>query len=252
MYPVMINGDLLDQLISQRFPRGVSELQSVWDDQGGPDRTTLYRWRKKGGLPKSSEDYLRLCGLLNVDPFSLLATSENEFHRVVDRLTEAHQDNSATFHPALKFIEEFMGRKRVWPPTDLLESFYTNFVWFTEEFEYTAGDRRFYYQCLELSGDTRLPDMHPQVFHFAFRHPSLFGKRWLQYGYLVRTGLGVQLIHINGHSEKYEVRQGSDPTFVETFFGDGPAIFRIASIHPFSLRLSGEQKAPGNRVRFPS
>jgi hypothetical protein len=250
MWPIKINGQLLDRLIGERFPGGLGEFQAAWPADGGPNRTTIYRWRK-GGLPKSRDDFLTLAGVLDVDPFCLLTNGDNTLPYLIDRITATREERTAVDHPALRFIEQFMGRKKFWPPQNLLERFYEDFEWHIGQFEHSAQAHRNYYETLELSGDSGLATSHPQTFHFAFRHPTLFGERWLQYGYVVREGIGVRLVHINGYSETSVATQQIDPTYVETFFGEGPAIFRVASIHHFSLRLLGANDNLGGSVRFP-
>lgn len=90
----------------------------------------------------------------------------------------------------------------------------------------------------------------PQAFHFAFRQPGWFADRWLDYGFVVRTGREVRLLHINGKSESYKTRSLEEPTYVETFFGPSTVEFCIASLHPFTHCVDPVETCSDSRVRF--
>lgn len=245
-----LNGDLLNQLIYEVFPKGIGDLQSRWDADEGPDRSTLYRWRK-GSLPNSSSNYLRLCGLLNVDPFLLLDVERDKLSILLDRLTEASLLESRWPYPALRFAVKFFGRRRRWPPVDMLLPFYTKLAWHLKEFTHAGAREGVRYQGIDLSGTDNSTNAR-QVFHFAFRHPSLFGRRWLQYGIVRRIGQTVELIHINGYNAKTVLSNEKEPSRVETYFGHGPADFRIASLHSFNHRLVEAEPSDCGRLRFPA
>lgn len=249
MWPVRMNGELLDALIKERFTQGTREFQSVWDANGGLDRSTIHRWRK-GGLPKSSNAYLHLCGLLDIDPFALLSANRDDVANAVEDLLASYEDSGRGTHPALAFARHFFGRKRVWPPKRPLNEHYGKLQWCVAEFVHNPSECCAYYKLLCLVGDSGISHIRPQVFHFAYRHPILFGKRWLQYGFVIRIGKQARLVHINGHTESYLASTLQDPTFVETYFGEGPAVFRIASIHPFEL-IEPEDDSGVPRLRFP-
>jgi hypothetical protein len=42
-----------------------------------------------------------------------------------------------------------------------------------------------------------------------------------------------------------------DPIPVETWFGPGPALFRVASLHPFSHELTIREDDASKALRFP-
>lgn len=248
MWPVGLDGELLEEQINIKFPNGISELQAKWDNNGGPDRTTIYRWRK-GALPRSSGDYLKLCGLLNVDPFALLTVNDDDATDAIDRLLTVSDDISPSIPPAFSFARNFFGRQREWPPTKAMNQYYQNFKWHRMEFKHEAkGYKNYYKQLIIKPANEHFESL--QVFHFAFRHPALFGKRWLQYGFIKRLLHKGSLIQVNGYRESIDIASLSSPIPVETHFGEGPAIFQIASIHPFYLEELNS-KFPTKCLRFP-
>jgi hypothetical protein len=106
-----------------------------------------------------------------------------------------------------------------------------------------------YYATVVLSGFLIPPGRRPQVLHFAFKHPSLFHARWLEYGFVRVQDTAAVLHHINGHTDELSLPAVGAPVSVETWLGPGPALFRVACLHPFALSLgeSGREKA----LRFP-
>lgn len=248
MWPVGLDGDLLNEQINEKFPNGISELQAIWDANGGPDRTTIYRWRN-GALPRSSGEYLRLCGLLDIDPFALLRVNEDAVPDAFDRLLTIFDDSRPSIPPALAFARDFFGRLQNWPPIKAMSQSYPNLRWHKAEFEHDPKGRKNYYkQLLIKPSEDHIVSL--QVFHFAFRHPDLFGKRWLQYGLIKRLRHKSILIHINGHNEFIDMASLNSTIPVETYFGEGPAIFQIASIHPFYLE-EPNYILPTGCLRFP-
>ena len=105
---------------------------------------------------------------------------------------------------------------------------------------------------LELTGAWRGGSARPQVFHFAFRNQELFDRRWLDYGFVTRLGATTSILHINGFNDSYNVSGFDEPSRVETFFGPTQLIYRIASLHPFELRIRPPEESTGPSVRFPA
>ncbi len=246
MSPIRINGELLKALIQRQFRGGVNELLSIWDTQGGVHRSTVHRWAK-GSLPQSREDMLRLCGILDVDPFCLVLPACGDAMGAVNQLIYAFQNDH--WRPALSFIKDFMGRRPEWPPKYVAAEYFGR-QWYTKDFEHDSSVMKNFYSPIVIFGELQKDLMRPQTFHFAYRHENLFGRRWLHYGFVVRSGLAVRLLHINGHTDEYITRNHREPTRVETFFGQENAIFRIASLHPFSLNIGPERDNVDSAVRF--
>ncbi|MCB1641825.1 MAG: hypothetical protein KDI37_08845, partial [Xanthomonadales bacterium] len=151
--------------------------------------------------------------------------------------------------PALEFLTSLLGRRTMWPPVWLARDYFGR-EWFVRDFEHDATDRINYYLTLRITAADPAHRKAPYLYHVAFRHRQLFGQRWLQYGYVQRERDSVSLRHINGFVDRCEV-EPDGPTIVQTWAGPGPAVFRIASLHPFALDLIEDGSASAAMVRFP-
>lgn len=251
---VSLDRTLLRGLIASRIPGGISELQDRWVQSPGqvdspdadvPHRSTIHRWSNNGQVPRTATDLLRLCSVLDVDPLCLLKLPQTEPDLAVERLMSAY------FHgrwqpPALEFLAEFLGRRAAWPPQALARRFFGR-DWFTAELEHDVSKAANFYATFRISAVGE----GPYVYHFAFRHSQLFARRWLQFGFVVRDGMRINLRHINGHVDSCEVTKVPSAALVQTWFGPGPAFFRVACLHPFSLVLVPTPTDEEAVVRFP-
>ena len=250
-----LDGHLLHALIEDRMPEGNSSLDERWPayDRPGerrcnpPDRSTLYRWIG-GSMPRTSDQLLRLCGILDVDPMCLLKLPDGDPDAALDSLATSYLHGQWK-PPAIKFLNEFLGRRAQWPPPDLAQRYFGR-KWCHREFAHEATARTNCYATISIAATQRMPGDGPFVYHVAFRHPALFVKRWLQYGVVLRHGNRVSLRHINGHTDMCDVEDVRSPLRIETWFGPNPAVFRVASLHPFQLEVeeSPDEKVPV--VRF--
>ena len=247
---VKLDGVLLKALVATRYHDGVTGLLRDWVAlDRPPDRATVYRWLD-GGFPRGQAHYLQLCKLLDVDPFCLLQPGRDDPIGTANRLIYAFQNDHWKPRAAITFIKSFMGRQPAWPPADIAQTHFCR-PWHTVDFEHKGNKSE--YAVIRLESPRQTQAARPQVFHFAFRHHSYFGGRWLQYGLVIRGDADVRLVHINGHIQRYAVHEPVEPTHVETYFGDGPAIFRVASLHSFTLDVAGAGSAEAGRcVRFPA
>ena len=252
MAAICLNGTLLKTLVADRYPKRVPGLLDAWATSerkvlsNPPDRATIYRWMN-GQLPRTACDLLSLCSLLDIDPFSILTAKDGSISDAIHWLLSSVQLRQWR-QPSLSFLTDLFGRQQAWPPSSLAEDYYGR-PWHIEEFEHDPTKRALYYASIELSAPENRPST-PQVFHFAFCNPGVFGERWLQYGFVERYQNTVRLVHINGHTETYEADTLDEPSKVETWFGPGPAVFRVASLHRFDLVVGEAWK--GERVRFPA
>ncbi len=250
---VTLNPMLLECLAKTRG--GVRGLLDQWQERYGdetlPNKASLYRWIKNGAMPGNSIKLLRLCALLDVDPFCLLIPAKGiSSTQAINRLLQAFNQDSWP-SPSLQFLTDFFGRQTMWPPPYWADS--TNrfeYHWHTEDFEHDPKLRAGYYALITLVGTERTQAPRPQTFHFAYRQINQFGDRWLQYGFVVRNKSTVALTHINGQTDHCMLSEIKDPTFVETWFGPGPATFRVASLHPFSIEINQPPQSPPPTVRF--
>lgn len=244
---------LLRSLISKRVPGGIAELQDRWvrlptqldaPDAAVPHRSTMHRW-STGQVPRTADDLLRLCGVLDIDPLCLLTLPQTDPDLAIEKLMSAYV-HGRWQPPALEFLTEFLGRRAVWPPQGLARRFFGR-DWYTAELEHDPVRAANFYATFRISAAGE----GPFVYHVAFRHSHLFARRWLQYGFVVRHGLSVRLRHINGHVDTCEAPSLASPTLVQTWFGPGSVCFRVASLHPFALTLDPPGAVEDEVVRFP-
>ncbi len=250
---VGLDGQLLGGLIKARG--GVRAFVDDWNAATGkaddhPDNGTIYRWIKGETVPKSGELYLRLAGLLDVDPFALVAVPDADILAAADELLRVVQHTHAT--PSwLQFVHRFFGRHIAWPPQELASTYFKR-SWYAPEFEHDAKARTNFYATIVLQQSGGASEHHPQVFHFAYRHPSDFRARWLQYGLVRLSGRSVTLHHIGGYVDTFERTTMDEPIRVETWFGPGPARFCVASLHPFAHNLEASTDTEAKKLRFPA
>ncbi|WP_417455904.1 hypothetical protein [Kordiimonas sp.] len=252
MAAICLNGTLLKTLVADHYPKRVPGLLDAWATSERkilstpPDRATIYRWMN-GQLPRTAGDLLSLCSLLDIDPFSILTAKDGGISDAIHWLLTSVQLRQWR-QPSLSFLADLFGRQQAWPPSSLAEDYYGR-PWHIEEFEHDPTKQALYYACIELSAPANMPSI-PQVFHFAFCNPGVFGERWLQYGFVERYKNTVRLVHINGHTETCEAGTSSEPSRIETWFGPGHAVFRVASLHPFHLKIKETTCSP--YLRFPA
>jgi hypothetical protein len=185
--------------------------------------------------------------LLDIDPFCLLKLQEGRETATILRLILAFWLDR--WEPnALSFMREFFGHQTTWPPVDIAWRHYGR-TWHCEEITYTPGKRSNYYAQIEIAPSKRVDGVLPRVWHFAYQHTELFRGAWIQYGFVERCGQSVRLISINGQFERYEADTDAY-TLVETWFGPSPVKFRVASVHPFSMRVREREVQTAKRVRF--
>jgi hypothetical protein len=248
---VQLNCRLMEDLIEKQG--GVKAFLDRWHSRSPSaderlSRATVYRWIGGESGPKNVRLLLRLAGLLDVDPFALLDVPDGDTLAAADEVLRFVQ-NASTPTPWLQFVHSFFGRQISWPPEDV-SAVYFGRPWLVREFTHDPATRANYYATVLLRPALQAVD-HPQVIHFAYKHPFLFGARWLQYGLILVRGVSVALHDISGYSDRLSLSTLDDPVAVETWFGPGPALFRVASLHPFANTLASPEDATRKAVRFP-
>ncbi len=252
-----IDGHLTEQLIKSRWSGGVDGLVDAWMASSDnkvrkrppPNRSTIYRWLQNGALPKSGDDFLVLCALLDVDPLGLLVASDGDSQKAIEHLLVSVQLEQWRHH-SLRFMEKMFGRQTVWPPPEFAKNHFRR-EWNIKEFSHDPASKANYYATIELQCNEDVIGRRPQTVHFAYFIPGFFRNRWLQFGIVIRHGVETRLVHINGHSDRCEGVSLGGPSLVQTWFGPGPAVFRAASLHPFDIFIETQRRPAGACVRFP-
>lgn len=249
MQKLGVDTDLAKQSLSRRFGGHVNDLLTAWDSfknvgRRTPDRATIFRWLS-GSLPRHREDFLSLCGLLDVDPMAILSLPPGEEAAALQHISRSFWLNRWT-QPALGFLSEFYGHHSDWPPAPLAKRYFCR-PWHIEEFAHPATGNVNYYAALNLSAS---PFVRGQAFHFAYSEPAVALKRWIQYGFVERRERRVRLLSISGRTGQYEAATEGEPCLVETWFGPSPCLFRVASLHPFALEVLDRSPGTDRKVGF--
>lgn len=259
MVAITLDKSLLTKLIADHVG-GVSNLLDRWyehavaaghpdPEDAVPDRSTIYRWRD-GQLPRSSDDLLILCGLLDVDPLAVLALPKGRERAALQALYFGFWVGQWK-QPGLSFLRQFFGHHLIWPPPTIGDHSFHR-PWQTAEFSHTPTERSNVYALLEVSGEVHVYADRPQVFHFAYQQPSHFGQRWIQYGFVVRHRSSIRLLNITSDIQTYDADDIGAPSHVETWFGPMATNFRVASLHELKVHIAAfDAKTPSKVTFFP-
>jgi len=250
--PVPINPELLKSLIEGRFG-SVDDFAVAWGERveekrqcrgNARDRNTIYRWLNNG-IPSRVDDLFGICGALDIDPVTLLPWDQDFIERQFAKERLRIQINPSRRTDLAPFDAIFLPGVH-WPTNEVANCFYGR-SWTVEVREHTPSVVSGVYAAFELS--VNADQATPLAFHFAWRRTDARDQMWRPYGSVVRYSDRTLLVSESGDLQSVSVKNAGDSTVVETFFGAGPAMFKIASIHSFSLSVQVPSQAP-QAVRF--
>lgn len=248
--------ELRQEVIRRRLlatGRGVVDVARDWPVEDAPHRTTLYRWLQSQTLPRSQRHLLGLAGALDVDPFALWAVTAPTFERVVARVTRVLWSKEwARIHPALSFLEFFVGPLAEWPVERIAQEYFHR-SWKCREFKHDASSStQAHYVQVVLQPAESDAFWDPHVFHFAWRDSRAPTTGWRPYGFVEvsRSDAQVRLFHFSGWTQSVGLKADVVAVVVETFFGPRSAAFRVASLHEFRLHIPSAPPSDIPRVRF--
>lgn len=222
--------------------------------RAGLNRSTLARW-KQGTLPNDPLRFLRLAEVLDIDPLLLFSLETERFSQTclwLGRLLLAHRVGAGL--GSLKFLQAFWtAAGSEWPPPRVSGSrgkvsYRWNLRSFVNEGQFgpEGGNRNFYasvaIRSLRVAGGDG-----PQVWHFAYRDRVGWSALWHPYGSVALVGETLELYSYAGQKKAVPA---PGPIAVETWFGEGDAEFRVASLHPFELDLTRAPPPGHATVRF--
>lgn len=250
--PVPIQADLLKSLIEARYG-SVDDFAVAWEERvkdkrqcrgQARDRNTIYRWLK-AGIPSRVNDLYGICGALDIDPVSLLPLSKDFIDRQFAKERLRIQINPSRRTDLAPYDAIFLPGVH-WPSNEVSNCFYGR-SWNVDVREHDPDLVSGVYAAFNLRVD---PEQGPPlVFHFAWRRTNARDQMWRPYGSVVRHSDRILLVSESGDFQMVAVEAAADPTTVETFFGAGPAMFKIASLHDFSLSVDVPSRA-SQAVRF--
>jgi hypothetical protein len=242
---------LLRELLRAKL-RGSLGFARAWPlSTNPPERTTLWRWLNgKSQVPPGL--VLPLAGAFDLDPFALFDITPKAYAALCRALVRSIGTNYA--YPLtrdLQWVASFVVPSEDWPCNDI-SSYYFKRPWTIRSFRHTAKHGRNFFQTLSVTAAPRACG-EPQVWHFAFRDQTPNSLLWIPYGYVERMAQKIALFHYHarGHSVSLQIPPDATTFSVETWFGPGPAEFRVACLHEFKLALCDKADPATPSVRFP-
>jgi hypothetical protein len=244
---------MIREKVAERFGGSLARLA----ESLGKNRSTIWRWLTADEgvqFPKDPATFLSLAAALDVDPVMLLDWRPESFPWLCERISRTlRRRDWNEFLPSLGFLDEFLWPVDLWPPAEIAARFDRR--WWLSNLWHNPQERRNYYALLLITPGTdriRKPGRaDPQVWHFGLRDAgAMLEGRMRPYGFITLQGRRLDLYHFNGISQSVELDEVPESFAVETWFGQGTSVHRVASLHSFDLRLvpSLDPKVPV--VRF--
>jgi len=224
-------------------------------ERAGLNRSTISRWRKQSALPNDPLQFLRLAQVLEIDPLLLFELDEQRFSALCFQVGKLLLSGGlAGALRSLAFVEEFWTcAGESWPPATVVSRSGTvGYDWHTADFVHEGqlgvGPKgRNFYASIPLDGSRIRSRNAPQVWHLAYRDRVGAAALWHPYGSVAMVGDRIELYAYQG---RVEVVTASGPFAIQTWFGEGDAEFRIASLHPFRADVMRDAPPDHAVVRF--
>jgi hypothetical protein len=231
-----VRNDDVQALIRHRFG-SMGDFEVALNSRGldsiTTGRSSIYRWLKSG-VPKRPDALLDFCGALDVDPMAILDFELSGTIRDFGKLRMEFQLGRELASP-LKVFKDLLFPGPHWPVDTPVERYYGR-PWYRNDFTHDAQTFTNVYALLGLR--PRYDDRAtPLVFHIAYRRKSAADQMWRPYGSIIRREASLMIVSESGGMiERANTPDGRIE--FETFYGPGPADFRLASIHPFDLEVA--------------
>tara|TARA_R100001244_G_scaffold6593_24_gene8163 strand:- start:36201 stop:36980 length:780 start_codon:yes stop_codon:yes gene_type:complete len=193
---------------------------------------TIYAWLKNG-LPASRDTVFSFFGALDVDPTAMVDLEKSEIPKIFGRLRHAFMMggvNAGSFQALFDIYRPSAN----WPDDSLSQRFYSR-DWTNFDFDHPADKYKNGYVTITVRGDESVSTGWPRAFHIAYRRHSNADGLWRPYGTVVCRFGKATLAHENGDIQHVDMPpQSKHHLQFKTYFGPGPAEFRIACLHPFA------------------
>lgn len=237
--PLPLHGQITNTLISEIYG-SIDDLIVEWEVRvangqlPGParERATIYRWLEKG-IPEKTDELFSLASLIDCDPSAILDLEtifrENSFSDI----RMAFQMGMGTKTPLRSMFGMFFMDPN-WPDNKLARKYFGR-DWCEVKFSHDAMGQLNEYADVQLSLNENTKYQKPHAYHFAYKRKNAPDMMWRPYGTVIRSNDDVRLYSESGAIEPNQTVELH--TSVETFFGAGPADFKVVSITDFSLHL---------------
>ncbi|HEX9294842.1 MAG TPA: hypothetical protein VF881_03380 [Polyangiaceae bacterium] len=247
-----LHGACIRDAIDERYGGSISRLAAALSLEPRPDRSTVTRWISSDGshFPRDEERILALAGALDVDPTALWTFDTDTFPVLWPKITRAARTGkwSGLLTP-LSFLRHFAEPADEWPPQPVANRFFER-EWVVHELVHDPRNGANFYQNILLRPEA-MPTKFPVVWHFAFCHTGNVHRReWKPFGFVKREAERVTLFNDWGITDQASCSPTDQETVVQTWYGPGAAVFRVASLHPFSLSLAKDAPPDVPTVHF--
>jgi hypothetical protein len=246
-----LDSDRIRELIGDRYGGSISRLAAALPLDEPPDRSTVTRWLSSDGrhFPRDEERILALAGALDVDPTALWTFDAENFPMLWPKIVRAARTGRwSGLLKALAFFRYFADQSDDWPPQAMARRFF-NREWVVNEFAHDPHDGKNYYQDLVVR-PRRPQGIFPTVWHLAFRHGGVRAAKWQPFGFVRRDAHRVALFNDWAITDEAPTTPADQDLCIRTWFGQGAATFRIASLHPFTLSIPKGEQAGLPTVHF--
>jgi len=207
------------------------DVPSAKEDMNARSATTIYGWLKNG-MPASRKTIFDFFGRMDVDPIAVVDVERSKLTKIFGRLRHAFMMGGMNAGGFGALFDIFRPGA-AWPDNSLAQEFYGR-DWTIFEFDHPATDFRDSYATITLCGDDSVPAYWPRAFHIAYRRHQNADGLWRPYGTVLSRNREAILAHENGHIQVIERPiQTTHRLQCKTYFGGGPAEFRMCSVHPF-------------------
>jgi hypothetical protein len=247
-----LDAECIRVAIDERFGGSISRLAAALALEPPPDRSTVTRWLSSDGshFPRDEERVLALAGALDVDPTALWTFDTETFPILWPKITRAARTGkwSGLLTP-LSFLRHFTEPSEEWPPVVVSERFFDR-AWEVQEFEHDPRQGKNFYQSIVIRSPNPRGKL-PVVWHFAFRHQGeVYRRDWKPFGFVRWQKGTVTLFNDWAITDEATCARGTEEFCVQTWCGLGSAVFRVASLQPFSIALAKEPRPGMATVRF--
>lgn len=251
---IPLRRELVRALIERRFS-SVGDLVVAWEERvrsgaqktgNARDRATIYRWLDKG-LPSNRSDIFGFAAMLDVDPVALLDITEEYIKKSYGRERRLFQLGMANRSPLAAFWPIYIPGPS-WPNAEVSHPYYGR-DWCTADFAHDPATIANVYAAVRLRSTVADVPFVPCAYHFAYRRTGSPDGMWRPYGTVVGYEGEVCLLMENGTYQRQPDARSPSTVINETWFGPGPAEFRVASLHAFEIAVQVPSEARGV-VRF--
>jgi hypothetical protein len=246
---VYLDKDLTLQLI-HAIHGDLDQFTVAWEEkcQEKPEfpkakqRSTIYRWIADGvpGVKETKVDWsvekmdlniFGICSLLDIDPFCIFDFKRNGYFSAFPIIRQAIYRGARALGGLSPIFEMFKPGDE-WPSDQIAQVCYGR-KWFVAHLT-NAEDWENLNYILVKAKFTRHPENSPRAVHISYRRTIASDTMWRYYGLVVLKGTKLRLYNESGGYQEMDAENCDEIRF-RTYYGGRPVIWRIASLHEFTV-----------------